>query len=318
MEGSPVSVGRVFLLPGEMHVGREATEIATLLGSCVAVCLYNRIHHFGGMNHYMSATNPAGQTPSGRHGDYSTELLLKMMLAYSSNIGELEASILGGGNVIGHLSIGTGIGAQNIVMAGTVLEKYRIPVAHRSIGGDFGRKVHFKSWTGQIEVRKIEKSAQTQMAEQRKTNMAGRRIKVLIVDDSQTVRSIIRAGISEDSEIEVVGEAANPYEARELMLEQDPDVILLDIIMPKMDGITFLKKIFQYKPKPVIIISTVAQRGSKLREQAEMIGAVEVLDKEELCLYKGLEVVRLLLVNKIKTAAAVIVQKKSEEDLKGI
>ena len=102
------------------------------------------------------------------------------------------------------------------------------------------------------------------------------------------------------------------------MLEHDPDVICLDIIMPKIDGITFLKKLFLFMPKPVIIISTVAQEGSKLREQAYAIGEVDVIDKEDLAMYKGMDTVRHVLSSKIKAAASVFLQKKTKEELEAI
>jgi two-component system chemotaxis response regulator CheB len=306
---------RVFLLPGELCVSPEPVEMATLLGSCVAVCLYNRKGNFGGMNHYMLARTPSGSTANGKHGDYSTELLIRTMLSYDANVGNLQAYVLGGGNVNGHLAMGTGIGANNIQMALEMLASAKIMIAGKEVGGDYGRKVYFKNWTGEVETRVIEKSEQTKVLEEKRKEISGRRIKVLIVDDSQTVRNILTEALSVDPELDVVGGAANPYEARELLLEFDPDVICLDIIMPKMDGITFLKKLFQFKPKPVIIISTVAQRGSKLRQQAQAIGAVDVIDKEELDLYKGMDVVRRILIGKIKAASAVWVKKKTEEEL---
>jgi two-component system chemotaxis response regulator CheB len=306
---------RVFILPGELCVSREPVEIATLLGSCVAVCLFNRKYKFGGMNHYMLPRPPAGVSPCGKHGDYSIDLLIKMMLSHDDVITNLDATILGGANVTGHLNVGTGIGANNIIMARDTLARHRISVVGKSIGGENGLKVYFKSWTGEIEARKIEKSSQTQFIEEKKKTFSSQGIKVLVVDDSATVRNIIIQALSADPAIQVVGEAANPYEARELLLEHDPDVICLDIIMPKMDGLTFLKKLFLYKPKPVIIISTVAQAGSRLREQAQQIGAVDVIDKEDLELYKGLDVVRSVLIPKIKAASTVWVKKKSAEEL---
>lgn len=309
---------RVFLLPGELCATREPTAMATLLGSCVAVCLFNRVGGFGGMNHYMLPAPPVGETPSTKHGDYSTELLIKMMLAEDAATAHLEALVLGGGNVNGHLNVGAGIGANNIIMARNMLEKYQIPIVGKNIGGDYGRKIFYENWTGAIQVKRIEKSAETKVLEEKKKDYAGRRIKVLVVDDSQTVRDIIINAVSDDPQIEVVGQAANPYEARELLLEHDPDVICLDVIMPKMDGITFLKKLFLYKPKPVIIISTVVQKDSKLRQQAKSIGAVEVIDKEELQLYSNPGLVKTMLVGKIKTAAAVWVRKKTKEELDNI
>ncbi len=306
---------KVYLLPGELYVSKEPAEIATLLGSCVSICLYNKMYRFGGMNHFMLSRTLNGEPPSGKHGDYSSSILIDMMLSYDSNIRNITASVIGGGNVNGHLSMGTSIGANNIVTAFKILEHYKIPVINKNIGGDFGRKLYFKNWTNEIEVRKIEKSNQSKIIEAKKQSFNDRKIKVLIVDDSPTIRDIIRKAISADAQIEVVGGASNPYEAREMLLEFDPDVICLDIIMPKMDGITFLKKIIQYAPKPVIIISTVAQKDSKLREQARKIGAVEIIDKEELQLYNGLDVVKSVLVSKIKSCAGVWLRKKTKEEL---
>lgn len=309
---------KVFLLPGELCVSRDPTEIATLLGSCVAVCLFNRKGGFGGMNHYMLPRAAADVQPNGKHGTYSTELLIKMMLAQDPDVRNIEATVLGGANVTGHLEIGTGIGANNIACAREILAKHNIRVVASQLGGNNGRKIYFKNWSGDIEVRMIEKSTQTKYLEEKKQSFNSQGIKVLVVDDSPTVRQIIISALSSEADICVVGEAANPYEAREMLLTHDPDVICLDIIMPKMDGITFLKKLFQYKPKPVIIVSTVAQKGSKLREQAEKIGAVDVIDKEDLELYKGLDKVRAMLIPKIRVAASVWVRKRTAEELEAI
>lgn len=309
---------RVFLLPGELYISREPALISTILGSCVGVVLFNRKHKFGGMNHFMLPQANNGDIPNGKHGDYSTEMLIKMMLAEDSNIGNLEASILGGGNVNGHLSVGTGIGANNIVVANNIVKKFNIWISGENVGGDFGRKVHFNNSTGEMQVNRIQKSIFTETAEKKKKEFSSRKIKVLIVDDSATVRAVIGGAVSEDPDIEVIGGAADPYEAREMLLEYDPDVICLDIIMPRLDGISFLKKIFQYKPKPVIIISTVAKEGSKLREQAEKIGAVDVIDKEDLRLYVSPDMVKSILINKIKAAARLWVTKKSKDELERI
>lgn len=313
-----MDVPRHYLLPGELCVSREPARIDTLLGSCVAVCLFNRKLKFGGMNHYMLPTAPQGTVSSGKHGDYSTRILIKKMLSFDSNVQNIDAMVFGGGNVTGHLAIGEGIGAKNIVLARDLLQQFNIRVIKKELGGNYGRKVFFENWTGKVETRRIEKSIHTQEIEKKKKAIAKRKIKVLVVDDSKTIRDIIKSALELDAGIEVVGSAENPYEARELLLEHDPDVICLDVIMPKMDGITFLKKLFLYSPKPVIMISTVVQKGSKIREQADKIGAVDVIDKEELDLYKGIDKVSSILVGKIKSAATVWVRKKTKEELADI
>jgi len=106
-----------------------------------------------------------------------------------------------------------------------------------------------------------------------------RPIKVLIVDDSAVVRQVLSKALSQAADIEVVGTATDPYVARDKIVKLEPDVITLDIEMPRMDGITFLKKLMQHKPMPVIILSSLTRKGGKLALEAIEAGAVEVLSK---------------------------------------
>ncbi|HHZ20181.1 MAG TPA: chemotaxis response regulator protein-glutamate methylesterase [Firmicutes bacterium] len=106
----------------------------------------------------------------------------------------------------------------------------------------------------------------------------GRKIKVLIVDDSAMVRSVLGQELGKDPELQVVGTASNPYIARDMIIEHQPDVLVLDIEMPRMDGLTFLAKLMRYYPLPVIILSSLA-RDSEVAQRALEIGAVEVLAK---------------------------------------
>jgi two-component system chemotaxis response regulator CheB len=104
-------------------------------------------------------------------------------------------------------------------------------------------------------------------------------IGVLIVDDSAIVRKVLSEGLSRERGSEVVGSAADPYVARDKIVKLKPDVITLDIEMPRMDGLTFLKKLMKYFPLPVIIVSSLTQRGSKLALEALSNGALEVISK---------------------------------------
>ena len=107
----------------------------------------------------------------------------------------------------------------------------------------------------------------------------GRKIKVLIVDDSAIVRKILTESLSAEPDIEVVGAAPDPFIARDKILRLEPDVLTLDIEMPRMDGLTFLKKLMQARPLPVIVISSIAQSSSRAAIDALANGAVEVLAK---------------------------------------
>lgn len=109
--------------------------------------------------------------------------------------------------------------------------------------------------------------------------MFSKKTKVLIVDDSAIVRKILTDLFAADPGIEVVGSAPDPYAARDLILSLEPDVITLDIEMPKMDGITFLKLIMKHHPLPVIILSSLSTRGSQMALDALAAGAIDVMGK---------------------------------------
>jgi len=306
---------RIFILPGEMAVSRQPAVIATLLGSCVAVCLFNKQLRAGGMNHYMLPTGLKTEEMKGKYGDYATEKLVEMMLRLDTDKGNIVAQVYGGGAVVGHLSTGVGIGEKNIVTAIQILEKHRIPVIKKDVSGVSGRKIFFDTETGDIEMRLIEKSEMTKDLEEKKRQISTRKIRVLVVDDSATIRQIISKAIAMDPGIEVVGEAGDAFEARSKILELDPDVVTLDIIMPRMDGVTFLKKLMLHLPKPIIIVSSIAQKDSTQRKRAQAIGAVDVVDKEDLKMYQGIQTASTLLTGKIKIAAMTHVKKRTEAEI---
>lgn len=109
--------------------------------------------------------------------------------------------------------------------------------------------------------------------------MTGRRIRVLIVDDSAVVREVLSRELEADPEIEVVGVAMDPYVARDKIVALAPDVVTLDLEMPRMDGITFLRKLMRYRPTPVIVVSSLAAEGSETALDALAAGAVDVVAK---------------------------------------
>lgn len=138
---------------------------------------------------------------------------------------------------------------------------------------------------------------------------AGKSIKVLIVDDSAIVRKLLSEAIGSDPDIEVVGTAPDPYIARDKILTLKPDVLTLDIEMPRMDGLTFLRKVMQYHPMPVIIISSLGQASCQIALDALRLGAVEVLAKPGGPYSVG--ELRTSLANKIRAAAVARIQRSA-------
>ena len=129
------------------------------------------------------------------------------------------------------------------------------------------------------------------------------KIKVLVVDDSAVVRQVLTAQLQADPDIEMIGAAADPLLAMTRMQAQWPDVIVLDIEMPRMDGITFLKKIMAERPTPVVICSTLTEKGTETAMAALSAGAVSIITKPKIGLKQFLNDVSDDLISAVKAAA---------------
>lgn len=129
------------------------------------------------------------------------------------------------------------------------------------------------------------------------------KIKVMIVDDSSVVRQTLSALLSSDEQIEVVGVAADPHFAAQKMRNIIPDVITLDIEMPRMDGLTFLKILMEQHPIPVVICSTLTENGSQTALKALDYGAVEIITKPKVGTKQFLEESRVQICDAVKAAA---------------
>lgn len=130
-----------------------------------------------------------------------------------------------------------------------------------------------------------------------------RRCKVLIVDDSAVVRQLLSEILAADPEIEVVGTAADPYLAREKIKRLNPDVLTLDVEMPRMDGLMFLHNLMRLHPIPVVMISSLTQRGADTTLQALALGAVDFISKPTLDVQRGLRGFAEEIIAKVKMAA---------------
>ena len=131
----------------------------------------------------------------------------------------------------------------------------------------------------------------------------GNRIRVLIVDDSAVVRQIFERELARDPEIEVVGTAPDPYVARDKIVRLRPDVITLDIEMPRMDGVTFLRNLMRLRPMPVVMVSSLTDAGAEITLDALSIGAVDYLSKPKVDLAATLADYRDELLEKVRCAA---------------
>ncbi len=130
-----------------------------------------------------------------------------------------------------------------------------------------------------------------------------KKIRVVVVDDSALVRSLLSEIINRQSDMVCVGAANDPLIAREMIRELDPDVITLDIEMPKMDGIEFLGRLMRLRPMPVVMISTLTERGADVTMRALELGAVDFVAKPRIGLVDGIKELADHIVDKVRVAA---------------
>ncbi len=141
---------------------------------------------------------------------------------------------------------------------------------------------------------------------------ATRKIRVLIVDDSATVRQTLASVLSSDPQIEVLGVASDPFVAARRIRDEVPDVITLDVEMPRMDGITFLRKLMSQHPIPVVMCSSLTEAGSETLMQALEAGAVDVILKPKMGVAEHLADSRIRICDAVKAAAVARIRGRRE------
>lgn len=141
-----------------------------------------------------------------------------------------------------------------------------------------------------------------------------KKIRVVVVDDSALVRSLLAEIIGRQPDMECIGAANDPIVAREMIRELNPDVITLDIEMPKMDGIEFLGRLMRLRPMPVVMISTLTERGAEITMRALELGAVDFVAKPRIGLADGIKELSVQIVEKIRIAASAHIRRTSSQD----
>ena len=136
-----------------------------------------------------------------------------------------------------------------------------------------------------------------------------RKIRVIVVDDSALVRSLLTEIINRQSDMECIGSANDPLVAREMIRELNPDVITLDVEMPRMDGIDFLGRLMRLRPMPVVMISTLTERGAEVTMRALELGAIDFVAKPRVGVANGLQELASQIVDKIRVAAVAQVRR---------
>lgn len=135
--------------------------------------------------------------------------------------------------------------------------------------------------------------------------------KVLIVDDSALIRSLMTEIINSQPDMQVVAAAPDPLIARELIKQHNPDVLTLDVEMPKMDGLEFLEKLMRLRPMPVVMVSSLTEKGSEVTMRALELGAIDFVTKPKMSIADGMREYTDMITDKIRIASKARIQAKS-------
>ena len=315
---------RIRINPGGHYVTGDDELLVTVLGSCVAACIRDPVAGIGGMNHFMLPQSDSGiwgiASASMRFGNFAMEKLINDILSRGGRRSNLEIKVFGGAAIIGNMAP---IGTRNADFVESYLREEGLPIAAQSLRGVHAGgfttipspdapscwrcRATNSSWLGSSGPTSTpcvrSRSPVPSNCSNDPEDLACP-AKVLVVDDSALMRQLLSELLSSDQRIQVVGVASDPYVAREQIKALNPDVITLDIEMPRMDGLRFLEKLMALRPTPVVVVSTLTQKGTDAVVRALALGAIDCVAKPLLDLRAGMTVLRDELVDKVLIAAS--------------
>ncbi|MFW7380826.1 MAG: chemotaxis-specific protein-glutamate methyltransferase CheB [Oligoflexus sp.] len=273
-----------FLQPGDFYIAKEPTLIRTVLGSCVSVVLYDPKLRAGAMNHIVlpAKTRFDQDDDEGYFAESAVKAILKGMKKLGSQREDLVVKVIGGAYF--NLKQVTKVGELNVAAVMKILRDFGLKPAASKTGGSNGYKVLFNSETGLLRFHMI----QNQLSQEP--------VKLLVVDDSKMARETIKLAVKSDPKITVVGEAEDPIAALDFLKVNKVDVLTLDINMPRMDGIRFLREYQRSMNLGIVVVNDYSATNVDTVFQALAAGAVEHVKKPEL---SSLAAFQEELINKI-------------------
>ena len=297
----------------ELIVTSEPVVISTVLGSCISVCLYSPSAKAGGMIHYALPEAQGGNEDPLRYGNFAIPKLVHELEELTGK-SDFIAKIIGGANNIGSEKAHHNIGDANLNMARKVLRQLKIKIVGEDVGGAVGRKALFYVKTGRLQsalagpghsrlfAEKAIKNESPKIAppQSQQKVTPHKTVRVLIVDDSKTIRDLLSRILAQDSQIEIVGQAEDPYQAESLLSQLKPDVITLDVHMPRMTGVQWLEKLLPKHPIPVVMITSLQLQDGNEVFRALELGAVDYIQKPALNEIRELSPI---IREKVKSAA---------------
>ncbi len=309
----------------ELIVTAEPVVVSTVLGSCVSICLYSPESRCGGMIHFALPEMPDGSDDEPlRYGNYAIPKLIDELENLTGRpAARFVAKIIGGANNIGSEKAHNNIGNANVEIACKILRDLGIKIIAKDVGGAVGRKALFHVTTGRLQSALVgpghtRPSAEKAVGQNSTINSprvtfpnafaTERKTRVLIVDDSKTIRELLSRILKQDPEIEVVGQAEDPFQAEAQLIQCKPDVITLDVHMPGMTGVQWLEKLLPGRPIPVVMITSLQLQDGNEVFRALELGAVDYIQKPAL---SELGEVGPIIRDKVRAAAKAKVRPRS-------
>lgn len=296
---------KLFLLPGQIVTSTTPVEVSTNLGSCVSVILFDQENCVAGLNHYLLPSPKPEEAPSNRFGSIAIDALVDELISKGADRSNLQAKVYGGGNVLQGLSLGKDIGDRNVSIAIKLLSRMKIQIVEKNVGGKKPRKIIFRTDTYDVQhiTQGSQKGGDSEFDPSGYAKVhAPKSISVLIVDDNRGIRTFFEKLFVKHG-LKVAGSAEDAFEARKLLVEKKPSVITLDIDMPKMSGVNFLKKLMKHMPTPVVMVSQMDRYGEEAMEALEA-GAIEFIQKPTRFDSLALRQMGSMLVEKVRAAAS--------------
>lgn len=282
----------MFLEPGQIIFNESNTPIAFMVDTGLIITIFDFQKKLGGILYTPNLQNKANSKEGCDHAGIETSIveLLSRFKRSGSNRESLEVKLIGGA-FLQEENSSYSQQSQIVLTVVSIFREYGIPIKAKSVGGNYPKKGRFFTATGKVEFALVE-SADSQKESSSFTNRTDEigssqkikhpsdKISVFIIDDSPTCVSVLRSIIESDNRFRIIGTANNPVQGLEAVRKLKPDVITLDLYMPEMDGLTFLKNLYPDAPIPVIVVSSIDVDSSSFETiKALELGAFDFLKK---------------------------------------
>lgn len=268
---------KAVIYPGQIIVTQNPLEIHSSLGSCVEVVLHDPVRRITGVSIYVQSHPDSEQhAQTARYGCYSLPNTLEKMVRLGAVPERFLARVLGGSWVVDTQSRASSVGKKNIDFALSWLRQVRIPIVSSELGGCRARRVIVSSASFSVKLSLLANASELESS-YGSFSPVNKQPSVVVVESSPTVRGMLTRLLQQEEIVTVVGAAADAFEARELLVEYRPDVVLISADLPSVSGRELLQRLMKYFPTPVIMMARPHSDANVVCDSLEL-GAVDCVE----------------------------------------